>query len=161
MLLLSCCCDSWLCSWAGWGEGFWGSLGPWAVSACSQSYVRSWQYPLSFSFLLPLLLNVSHPLCLKAGVGTVCDCGAAEGRRMRREEEPSAELGRSSARACRDGETGEGHGTKSLPGFAERAALPCFCPQCKYREKQEWFTALSPSLRRKNKFRRFKTILIC
>lgn len=50
-----------------------GPLG--GVTACSQSYVRSLQYPLSFSFLLPLLLNISHPLCMRTGVGravTLC-----------------------------------------------------------------------------------------
>lgn len=64
-----------LLGWAGpgdadpWQWGLRGRLGCWhSEAACSPSYWESWQYPLSFSFLLRLLLNVSHPLCFKTGV---------------------------------------------------------------------------------------------
>lgn len=72
VLLLSCCCDTVELGRPGDskpGPGHQCGVRDVSVTACSPTYVRPLQYPLSFSFLLPLLLNVSHPLCVKTAWG--------------------------------------------------------------------------------------------
>lgn len=132
VLLLSCCCDTVELGWPGAskpGPGHQCGVRDVSVTACSPSYVRPLQYPLSFSFLLPLLLNVSHPLCVKTGVGRMCDCALVRGCSgwvMERRKSPLQSWAGAPTLECRDGETGVRTHKKICQGLVKGLLCPAF-----------------------------------